>query len=523
MPPIPLFAAESVDLLRILLFLATVFASLCPASPSHAEQADINAAARGAVRVVLLEDSGDEVELVGYGSGLAVARNLVLTNAHVIQPAQGREDIRIGVVPPQGQRGTFTRVLAVSPRNDLALLQIEEGSLPPITLFTGGIADGSQVFAVGYPGSVDFAQGLDPWEIISPMTPVKTQGTVSAGRSAKGFETILHTAPIGSGNSGGPLLDACGRAIGVNSFGAVAGEADSEFFFAVSIREVMRFLSAAEVKPMTTGAPCRSIADLDREQASRDAAERERDRLADQQRAEALRKAEREAQMDILSERENTMALAGLALILAVVCGAAAFVFAQKEDRGRDTWIAALLGIGIAIFAVVTWLSKPRMEEATERAKDAVAEAQQRTRPAQNPDTPLVGSLVCVLDTASSRITVSSTTDVPFSWTSTGCVNDRTQYGLGADGWSRILVPNEEQTVTVASYDPDTATYRTDRYLLDLETMDRLRTKRGEYEAPACDVGDGAARELGSIQDGLRTLLPQQPNERLVYRCARKH
>ncbi|WP_198045736.1 S1C family serine protease [Novosphingobium aquimarinum] len=508
-------------MLRILLFLATVIASLTIASPSHAEQADINAAARGAVRVVLLEENGDEVELVGYGSGLAIARNLVLTNAHVVQPAQGREAIRIGVVPPQGQRGTFTRVLAVSPRNDLALLQIDEGSLPPISLFTGSIADGAQVFAVGYPGSVDFAQGLDPWEIISPMSPVKTQGTVSAGRSAKGFETLLHTAPIGAGNSGGPLLDACGRAIGVNSFGTIAGEADSEFFFAVSIREVMRFLTAAKVKPMTTGAPCRSIADLDREQASRDAAQRERDRMEDLRRTEALRVAERDAQLDILSERENTMALAGLALILAVVCAAAAFVFAQQDDRGRDVKIAIALAIAIAIFAVVTWLSRPKMKEATERARDAVAEQQERRQSSRKSDTPLTGSLVCVLDNARSRITVSPTTDVPFTWSGSGCVNGRSQYGLGADGWSRILVPNEEQTVTIASYDPDTATYRTDRFLLDLETMDKLRAKRGEYEVPSCKAGDGAARELGSLQDALRALLPQQPNERLVYRCSR--
>jgi serine protease Do len=507
-------------LLRILLFLATALASLAIAHPSRAEQTDINAAARGAVRVVLLEENGDEVELVGYGSGLAISPNLVLTNAHVVEPAQGRESIRIGVVPPQGQRGTFTRVLAISPRNDLALLQIDEGSLPPITLFTGAIADGSQVFAVGYPGSVDFAQGLDPWEIISPMSPVKTQGTVSAGRSAKGFETLLHTAPIGAGNSGGPLLDACGRAIGVNSFGTIAGEADSEFFFAVSIREVLRFLAAAEVKPMTTGEPCRSIADLDREQASRDAAERERDRMEDLRRTEALRTAERDAQMDILSERENTMALAGLALILAVVCAAAAFVFAQQEGRSREVKIAIALAIAIAVFAVITWLSRPKMNEAAERAKDAVAEMQDRRQPPRDTDTPLTGRLVCVLDSARSRITVSPTTDVPLTWTGTGCVNDRTQYGLGAEGWARILVPNEEQTVTVASYDPETATYRTDRFLLDLETMDKLRAKRGEYEAPSCDAGDGAARELGSLQDGLRALLPQQPNERLVYRCS---
>ncbi|PEQ13334.1 hypothetical protein B2G71_07830 [Novosphingobium sp. PC22D] len=506
---------------RFLAFLAALCAVLLP-QIAHADQSDINAAARSVVRVVLIEDDGEEeANLVGYGSGFAVTPKLVVTNAHVVEPARRNERIRIGVVPPQGQRGMFVRVLAVSPRNDLALLELEEGTLPPMSLFTGAIADGAQVFAVGYPGSVDFAQGLDPWEIISPMSPVKTQGNVSAGRSVKTFETLLHTAPIGQGNSGGPLLDGCGRVIGVNSFGTIASEADSEFYFAVSIREVMRFLTTAEVKPMVTGAACRSIADLDREQASRDAAQRERDRIAQEQHNEAVRTAEREAQMDILTERENTMALSGLGLILAVVCGAAAFVFAQKENRGREVKIAAGLGIVIAIFAVVLWLSRPSLSEATERAKDAVAAREDKAAEKAGSNTPLTGDLVCVLDDARSRITVSPATDVPFSWTEQGCVNGRTQYGLGADGWSRVLVPSVDQTVTVASYDPQSATYRTDRFLLDLDRMEALREKRGDYQAPACGSGEAEARALGGEQDALRAMLPSQPNERLVYSCSK--
>ena len=55
------------------------------------------------------------------------------------------------------------------------------GGKPPATLFTGAVADGSDVVAVGYPGNVDQAQGLDPSDLMSPTAPVKTRGAVSAG------------------------------------------------------------------------------------------------------------------------------------------------------------------------------------------------------------------------------------------------------------------------------------------------------------------------------------------------------
>jgi hypothetical protein len=115
---------------------------------------------------------------------------------------------------------------------------------------------------------------------------------------------------------------------------------------------------------------------------------------------------------------------------------------------------------------------------------------------------------------------VSDIADVPLRWTEDGCVNARSQYGLAANGWSRILVPNAEDTVTVARFDPSTSTYTTERYLLDLETMTKARAERARYEPPACGGGEEAARKLGEAQGAVAALLPAQPNERLVYKCS---
>jgi hypothetical protein len=131
------------------------------------------------------------------------------------------------------------------------------------------------------------------------------------------------------------------------------------------------------------------------------------------------------------------------------------------------------------------------------------------------------GAMVCVIDTTRSRITVSLTTDVQFTWRGDGCVNGKTQYGLPPSGWTRILAPNIEDTVSVATFDPATRTYRTDRYLLDETTMTSIRASRSAYSPPQCGGGEDTARRLGESQAAVLALLPPQPNERLIYHCTK--
>jgi hypothetical protein len=351
---------------------------------------------------------------------------------------------------------------------------------------------------------------------------VKTHGYVSSGRSSKQFDTILHTAPIGGGNSGGPLLDACGRVIGVNSFGTLSGEGDSEFYFAISMREAMRFLVAAGIKPQINAEPCRSIADLDRSEADRLAGEKllteEQQRAADAKRDLAERTAERQAQFEVIGARENGMALAGVAVLLALVAGGLAFVWSPKPDRQREVKVAAIAAVLLLIGAVAAWLSRPSLDSIKDRATEIAAKGQPSAQPSAVPKDS-AGALVCVLDVQRSRVTVSPVTDVPIDWKADGCVNGRSQYGLDGEGWSRVLVPGGEDAVTVASFDPASHIYRTDRYLLDLDAMAKIRAERAKYETPACGAGEAAAQALGEAQAGVKALLPPVPNERMVYNC----
>ena len=63
----------------------------------------------------------------GHGSGFAVAPNRIVTNAHVVAPAQEGKSVAIGVVPSEGAEATARRIVAVDPARDLALLEIERG------------------------------------------------------------------------------------------------------------------------------------------------------------------------------------------------------------------------------------------------------------------------------------------------------------------------------------------------------------------------------------------------------------
>ena len=501
---------------RLILFLAMFLAGV-GYSPAGAEQADVNAAARSVVRVVLIGVRNGGAFLIGHGTGLAVDRTHILTNAHVVSDSIEYNNVVLGIIPPEGQKRWLARIAAYAPAQDLALLELEEGGgLEAMTMFTGPVEDGAKVVAIGYPGTVDRAQGLDADDVITPMAPVKSPGALTGGRSAKAFETLLHDAPIGSGNSGGPLVDECGRVLGVNSFGTVGGEIDSEFYFAVAMSEVMRFLLKAGIQPASTGERCRSMEDLEKlaSQKEREARERAEAELA--KREQARNEAIEQARTAITEERENAMALAALLLAGSVLAGVAAFALSQKEDQRRRAMIAG--GVGLACFAgaLVVWLLRPSLSEAEDRAGEddpAIGRSSQgKVRQA-------TGDLVCIIDSANSRITVSATTDVPFHWSEDGCVNNRTQYGRGDQRWERILVPNEDQTVTVASFDPASRVYLTERYLLDLETMEQVRSLRRKLNPPSCGSAPDAASDYGVEQQRLLELLPERPNERLVYNC----
>lgn len=532
---IPKLAVKAIDrhkrlpmsrfLARLAILLALVAPALTPI-PAQAEPADIDAAARGVVRVVIIGDNNGELFPISHGTGFAVSGDTVVTNAHVVRDALRDEGMQIGIVPNGGGEAVYGRIVAVLARNDLALLRIT-GSLrlPPLALAGGAPPDSGEVTSVGYPMNVDRAQGLDLSDIFRSQPPVKSRGYVSGARPSRQFDTILHTAPIARGNSGGPLLDPCGRVVGVNSFGADNDGGDAEFFFAVSNRELVPFLRANDVEPRIIAAECRSMADLD--EAERDRMEREQSaaRADLAERAEARRiKRERallEAEQGVFVEREDRVFLAVVLLLVAFGLGQWALALWQADPR--DEKRARIVGgasAALVLAAIAAYLTRPGLDEIDRRVAAAMQDPDDGEGEAEAPGGDL--ALLCRLVPERSRVTSAKVEDIEFDWTADGCVNQRTQYGLAGGSWSRVFVPNAEDAVSVSSFDPDRRIFRTERYLLPREAMSEARTARGKYSAPECG-SDNAAARLGDLQGEVLAQLPRQANERLVYECSTRN
>nr|MDQ2879533.1 serine protease [Pseudomonadota bacterium] len=299
---------------RLILSLIAVLAISAPAAAD-----DIAASARGVVRVVTIAVVDDQVVGFGHGSGFAVAPNRIVTNAHVVELAKRYPDnVVIGVVPSEGAKSYEAKVVAIDSVKDLALIEFTGNPLPTVALYSGPVQEGDPVTALGYPGNVDVATAKSAADYIHPLSPIRSEGVFSGRRQLSGVDVLLHTAGIARGNSGGPLLDPCGRVIGVNSAITQGEQGDSNFGFAIADSELTQFLAAAKQPYAAVGVPCTSMAQRMTEDSAADAkaatdaaaARRDTDARAQFTHEEKLAAARDAAERT----RENVIALAAVLL-----------------------------------------------------------------------------------------------------------------------------------------------------------------------------------------------------------------
>ena len=159
----------------------------------------------------------------------------VLTNAHVVQ---GATTIRVRLAGETEPREA--NLLAADPGNDLALLRMSGDGFDAATFADpSSVRLGDQVVAIG------FALGLDG-------DPSVTLGIVSAldrtiGTDGAFLDGLIQTdAAISSGNSGGPLVNAAGEVVGINTAVArdTATSAATNVGFAISAGEAIPVIAA---------------------------------------------------------------------------------------------------------------------------------------------------------------------------------------------------------------------------------------------------------------------------------------
>lgn len=494
---------------------ALLLALLSLTLPARAD--DISATSRSVVRVVTVAMVDGEVVGFGHGSGIAISPTRIVTNAHVVESAARYPDnVALGVVPSEGQKSYAAKLIAIDTKRDLALIEITEGRVPAAAIYSGPFESGADVVALGYPGNVDAATAQGAGDYITPRTPVRSEGNLSNTQGVDGVAMLVHTAKIARGNSGGPLLDQCGRIVGINNAMTRADDGDSPFSFAIANRELTRFLTDASQSFGSIGTPCLSLAEADaRDRAALDADARAKaEANAAKNEAAALDRQLRETRADeeAQASRENRMALAGVLFVIGALSAGAALMF-HGQKNVRNARIAGAAGGVLVLAAAILFATRP----------DAHGELPSDPKAADGAAAPAAlaeGNLLCTIRPDRSRITMSETPDVPVAIGASGCVNSRTQYAQGSDGrWQRILVPNEEPTVTIASIDGAGTDYRVDRYFLDAETMAKAREVRAGVEIKGCSVAPDQLAALATQQDAIRSVLPASPNERLVYSC----
>lgn len=490
-----------------------------------AESDDIAATERSVVRVVTVAIVNGQVVGFGHGSGFAIAPDRIVTNAHVVSDAaEYPENVVIGIVPSEGSRSYPGRLIRLDRRRDLAIVQIVEGRIPAASIYTGPVTQREKVFALGYPGNVDVATAQSMDDFIRPRTPVASDGIVSNIDQVNGVSALVHDADIARGNSGGPLVDRCGRVVGVNVAISRADDGDSPFSFAVTVRELAQFLQDADQRFTAVASPCLTAA----EAAARDAAltqeEARAARLAAERAAasRAASDAEKLARMrsDAQNWRENFLALGVVAFGLAILAGGAAMMF-NVQGRPRDVRRAMIAAGVLALAALVLFLVRP--DPADVRLPDPPLDDAFDASAKGKPDstTALYGSLTCQVDRNRGRINVSTGEDTALAITPSGCVNDRTQYVRGSDGkWSRTLVPNEDATITRLTYDPATGTAETRRYLMSFDAMEGARRQRASVDVPTgCTADPATLAALEQRESMVGAVLPSRPDEQIVSRC----
>ncbi|SDT88511.1 serine protease, S1-C subfamily, contains C-terminal PDZ domain [Verrucomicrobium sp. GAS474] len=160
---------------------------------------------RAGPAVVHIEARTEGGERGGSGSGFLISPDgLVVTNSHVIDGAE-----RLRVQTSDG-RSVRAEVVGDDPDTDLAVLRIDLPDLPYLRFAESGeIQVGQIAIAIGNPLGFDHTVTAG---IVSAL------GRTFPARTGRLIDNVIQTdAALNPGNSGGPLLDARGRVIGVNT------------------------------------------------------------------------------------------------------------------------------------------------------------------------------------------------------------------------------------------------------------------------------------------------------------------
>jgi S1-C subfamily serine protease len=194
--------------------------------------------ARAKPGTVYIRARGAGQEAAGSGVLVDAEEGLVLTNFHVI--ALG-EDLQAGTP----DRLDDAEVRAAAPCEDLALLHVE-GLEDRRAIALGNqeaVRQGDQVVALGYPASASGGRSLT--STAGVVSSVNTPLRIPAPDQPRFTNLVQTDAALGVGNSGGPLVGADGRLVGINTilFSGAPDAPGGDQGYAIGVDRVREVLS----------------------------------------------------------------------------------------------------------------------------------------------------------------------------------------------------------------------------------------------------------------------------------------
>jgi serine protease Do len=179
--------------------------------------------------VAAADTTGRAVVAVGRGAGMVIAPDRILTNAHNLTGPTATVGFAEG-------RTVEAEVAAADLDGDLAVLTADTDGITPVTWADEPPTLGAVVLALGAPrrGPARVTVGF--------VSTTERRFRGPRGRRLTGME---HTAPVGRGSSGGPVVDIEGRVVGIDTHRRGDG-----FYLALpvsaSLRERLEVLSRGE-------------------------------------------------------------------------------------------------------------------------------------------------------------------------------------------------------------------------------------------------------------------------------------
>ncbi|MFI5493081.1 S1C family serine protease [Actinoplanes sp. NPDC051859] len=171
------------------------------------------------------------------GSGFVATRDgYVITNDHVVEGA----DDTLSVSFSDGSAAAATLV-GRDPESDVAVIKVSKSDLPAVQFGdSDAIAVGDPVLAFGSPLALN---NTVTYGIVSALDRTIQAG--DPGGTTRYYAAVQTDAAVNQGNSGGPLVDAAGRVIGVNSVIRSVGGTETEagnigLAFAIPINQAKR-------------------------------------------------------------------------------------------------------------------------------------------------------------------------------------------------------------------------------------------------------------------------------------------